>query len=66
MGTKKLSELAGTIRSKDAGVNMITFDIIFGNSETYEKVKKKRHYYPRKHGRTFQPEAGTDLSFCRI
>ncbi len=40
MKTKKLNELAGTIRSKDAGVNMITFDIIFYNFEIYQKVKK--------------------------
>lgn len=42
MQTKKLSELAGTIRSKDAGVNMITFDIIFYSTEIYRKVKKSR------------------------
>ena len=29
MSTQKLSELAKTIRSKNAGVNKITFDIIF-------------------------------------
>ena len=40
MKTKKLSELATTIRSKDAGVNMITFDIIFSNADYYERVKK--------------------------
>ena len=40
MKIKKLSELAGTIRSKNAGVNQIAFDIIFYNSENYEKVKK--------------------------
>jgi len=40
MRTKKLSELAKTIRSKNAGVNQITFDIIFEDAETYEKVKK--------------------------
>ncbi len=40
MYMKKLIDLAGTIRSKDAGVNMVTFDIIFYSSEIYEKVKK--------------------------
>ena len=40
MKTKKLSELAGTVRSKNAGVNQITFDIIFSNSENYQRVKK--------------------------
>lgn len=40
MTRKKLSELAGTIRSKNAGVNQISFDVIFYNAENYEKVKK--------------------------
>ena len=40
MDTRRLSELAGTIRSKNAGVNQITFDIIFHNRENYEKVRK--------------------------
>jgi len=37
--TRKLSELAKTIRSKNAGVNKITFDIIFNDSGHYERVK---------------------------
>lgn len=40
MKTKKLSELAGTIRSKNAGVTQVTFDIIFPDKETYELVKR--------------------------
>lgn len=40
MRTKKLSDLATTIRSKNAGVNQITFDIIFRDAETYRKVKE--------------------------
>ena len=42
MSVKKLSDLAGTIRSKNAGVNQITFDIIFHDADTYQKVKKSR------------------------
>ena len=34
----KLTELASTIRSKNAGVNQITFDIIFPNAESYRRV----------------------------
>ena len=34
----KLSELASTVRSKNAGVNQITFDIIFPDRKTYERV----------------------------
>src|SRR4030095_16199111 len=36
----KLSELASTVRSKNAGVNQITFDIIFPDRKTYERVVK--------------------------
>ncbi|OYX40685.1 MAG: acyl-CoA synthetase [Rhodobacterales bacterium 32-67-9] len=39
---KKLSELAKTIRSKNAGTDKITFDIIFREKETYELVKRSR------------------------
>ena len=34
----KLYDLASTIRSKNAGVNQITFDIIFPNAESYQRV----------------------------
>ena len=34
----KLSEFASTIRSKNAGVNQITFDIIFPDRESYRRV----------------------------
>lgn len=40
MNTQKLHELAKTIRSKNAGVNKITFDVIFRDRERYERVKR--------------------------
>lgn len=40
MATKKLAELAKTIRSKNAGTDKITFDIIFRERAEYELVKK--------------------------
>ena len=40
--TQKLSELAKTIRSKNAGVDLITFDIIFTERSVYERVKRAR------------------------
>src|SRR5690554_1956253 len=40
METKKLAELAKTVRSKNAGTDKITFDIIFKEKETYVHVKK--------------------------
>jgi hypothetical protein len=38
--SRKLSELAKTIRSKNAGVDKITFDVIFPDQATYERVCK--------------------------
>ncbi len=39
---KKLVELAKTIRSKNAGTDKITFDIIFREKEKYELVKASK------------------------
>jgi len=36
----KLSTLAKTVRSKNAGVDKITFDVIFRDRQTYESVKQ--------------------------
>ncbi|HKI58390.1 MAG TPA: DUF4387 domain-containing protein [Trueperaceae bacterium] len=38
--SKTLGELAKTVRSKNAGVDKITFDVIFRERETYELVKR--------------------------
>ncbi len=40
MKTKKLVDLAKTIRSKNAGTDKITFDIIFREKKNYDLVKK--------------------------
>jgi hypothetical protein len=40
MSDTALKNLAKTIRSKNAGVNKITFDIIFRDKANYERVKK--------------------------
>ena len=42
MKTMKLCQLAKTIRSKNAGVDRITFDIIFKEKKKYELVKKSK------------------------
>jgi hypothetical protein len=42
MKTKKLGELARTIRSKNAGTDKISFDIIIGEKENYELLKKSK------------------------
>ena len=38
----KLATLAKTIRSKNAGVDLITFDVIFTERKVYERVKRAR------------------------
>ena len=40
MQIRKLHELAKTIRSKNAGVDRITFDIIFRDRRTYDAVRR--------------------------
>lgn len=38
--TISLSELAKTVRSKNAGVDKITFDVIFPNRESYDLARR--------------------------
>jgi hypothetical protein len=42
MSMTRLYDLASTIRSKNAGVNQITFDIIFSDAERYQRVLKSK------------------------
>lgn len=44
---KKLADLAKTIRSKNAGTDKITFDIIFREKDTYEMVKRSKALTPQ-------------------
>ena len=39
MATRPLSEVAKTIRSKNAGVDRITFDVIFADCADYDHVR---------------------------
>ena len=38
----KLSELAKTIRSKNAGVDKVTFDVIFPDRTAYDRVRRSQ------------------------
>lgn len=38
----KLAEIAKTIRSKNAGVDKITFDVIFPDRDSYEMVRRSQ------------------------
>lgn len=40
MSTTTLADLAKTIRSKNAGTDRITFDVIFPTEEAYERVRR--------------------------
>jgi len=40
--TRKLVEIAKTIRSKNAGVDKITFDVIFRDRADYELVRQSK------------------------
>jgi hypothetical protein len=42
MSMTTLGELAKTLRSKNAGVDKITFDVIFPDAATYEHVRNSR------------------------
>jgi hypothetical protein len=44
----KLADLAKTIRSKNAGTDKITFDVIFRERDTYEMVKRSKALTPEK------------------
>lgn len=44
----RLVELASTIRSKNAGVDHITFDILFSDPEVYERVKASQVLTPKR------------------
>lgn len=40
MRRQRLFDLAKTIRSKNAGVDLVTFDVIFSDRETYDRVRR--------------------------
>jgi len=40
MTARKLSEIAKTVRSKNAGVDKITFDVIFAERADYDLVRR--------------------------
>lgn len=42
MGTVPLVSLAKTIRSKNAGVDKVTFDVIFQDKKSYDLVRTSR------------------------
>lgn len=49
----KLKDVAKTIRSKNAGVDLVTFDIIFATQEAYERAKASPQLRPGAIARLF-------------
>jgi hypothetical protein len=43
----RLGELAKLVRAKNAGPWTLTFDILFGDAETYQRVKRSGAINPR-------------------
>jgi hypothetical protein len=48
-----LGQLAQLVRSKNAGPWTLTFDILFGDTETYERVKNSGVLTPRLFAETY-------------
>jgi len=44
-GTHRLLDMAVVIRSKDAGINRLTFDIIFNSAESYEAALRSNRFH---------------------
>jgi hypothetical protein len=44
-GTRRLLDIAVVIRSKDAGVNRLTFDVIFDSAGDYEMARRSNVFH---------------------
>jgi hypothetical protein len=64
MERRKVSELAKVIRSKNAGPFELTFDIIFNDAETYERVKQSGVLSPELFARLYRIPVEDVLNFC--
>ncbi len=61
--TARLAELAKTVRSKNAGVDRITFDVIFRDRENYELVKNSGVLSRESVARLYRIEPGRITDF---
>jgi len=64
MSTRKLTELARVIRSKNAGPFELTFDIIFNDSDTYERVKQSGVFSRELFAELYRVPVDRVLNFC--
>jgi hypothetical protein len=59
----KLKDLASTIRSKNAGVDHITFDVLFRDRASFERVRDSAALTPQSVARLFGIEQGRISEF---
>jgi hypothetical protein len=64
MNTKKLTELARVIRSKNAGPFELTFDIIFKDAKSYEQAKQSGIFSPGLFAELYRIPVEKVLNFC--
>ena len=64
MAKKKLTELARVIRSKNAGPFELTFDIMFKDPETYERVKQSGVFSRELFAELYRIPVEKVLNFC--
>ena len=64
MGKRKITELARIIRSKNAGPFELTFDIIFKDAETYERVKRSGMFSRELFAEIYRIPVEKVLNFC--
>lgn len=64
MARRKLTELARVIRSKNAGPFELTFDIMFTDAETYERVKQSGALSRELFAELYRIPVESVLNFC--
>lgn len=60
----RLADLAAMIRSKNAGPFMLTFDILFSDDESYQRVKQSGALNQAMFARLYQVEAQHVMFFA--
>ncbi|WAX55152.1 DUF4387 domain-containing protein [Jatrophihabitans cynanchi] len=62
----RLVDLAKTLRSKNAGVDLVTFDIFFPDPETFHRVVDSRALTKESVAQLFRTEPGRVVTFLEL
>src|SRR4051794_19522665 len=62
----RLATLAKTLRSKNAGVDLITFDIFFPDTETYHRVVESKALTRESVAQLFRTEPNGVVTFLEL